>query len=277
MNEAKLIGALVLALAFAGIVAWALWERGERLACNVALVAAVDQARILEAALERQGKSIEGLGKQTAATSRGPGACSTRSSSSTARRARRSRASSSRSPRRRRRMRAAKASKGCADYAQRMAGGAGEMRPSYLLLLEAALVAASASLAACTSAVKVPDEIPVAVGVSCVDQERRPKLPPAATARPEAEIKQLDDYKVIPRLRADRLELIEYVGAGRGDRRGLQPGPACAQARQAPRPRRLRAARLAATTSAALRAPGASGSPDPALEAQPGAGPRGAA
>lgn len=66
MNEAKLIGVLVLALAFAGLVAWALWERGERLSCNVALVAAVDQGRILEAALERQSKSIDGLGKQTA-------------------------------------------------------------------------------------------------------------------------------------------------------------------------------------------------------------------
>jgi hypothetical protein len=67
MNEAKLIGALVVALAFASLVGWALWERGERLQCNVALVAAVDQGKILEKALERQGKSIEGLGKTTAA------------------------------------------------------------------------------------------------------------------------------------------------------------------------------------------------------------------
>lgn len=110
------------------------------------------------------------------------------------------------------------------------------MRPSNFLLLEAALVAASASLAACTAAVKVPDEIPVPVGVSCVDQERRPALPPAAT-RPEAEIKQLDDYKAVLRLRADRLELVEYAVRAEAIVEGcsrIQPAPSAPGAAAAP-------------------------------------------
>jgi hypothetical protein len=110
------------------------------------------------------------------------------------------------------------------------------MRPSYFLLLEAALVAASASLAACTGGVKVPDEIPVAVGVSCVDQDRRPKLP-AAAGRPEAEIKQLDDYKAVLRLRADRLELAEYAVRAEAIVEGcsrIQPAPSAQGAAAAP-------------------------------------------
>jgi hypothetical protein len=82
------------------------------------------------------------------------------------------------------------------------------MRANLLLLLLGAVVV-SASLAACNG-IKVPDEIPVPVGVSCVDQDKRPRLP-AAAARPEAEIKALDDYKAVLRLRTDRLELAEYA------------------------------------------------------------------
>ena len=78
-----------------------------------------------------------------------------------------------------------------------------------LTLLLLAVLVASGSLAAC-SGVQVPKEIPVPVAVACVDQARRPRLP-AAALRPESEIRDLDDYKVIPALRADRLELADYA------------------------------------------------------------------
>jgi hypothetical protein len=71
-------------------------------------------------------------------------------------------------------------------------------------------VGCAASLAACGTAVKVPERAAVAVGVSCVDEAMRPARP-AEAMRPEAEIRALDDYKVIPRLRADRLRLIAHV------------------------------------------------------------------
>lgn len=79
-----------------------------------------------------------------------------------------------------------------------------------LNLLLLAVLAAAIPLAACQHVVQIPKEVPIPVAVSCVDQGKRPRLPDGAM-RPEAEIRALEDYKVIPRLRADRLELLDYA------------------------------------------------------------------
>jgi hypothetical protein len=73
------------------------------------------------------------------------------------------------------------------------------------LLSAAALVL---PLAACSSMLQIPEEVDRAVGVSCVDSSKRPPKP---KVRSDGEIKALDDYKVIPALRADRSRLIEHV------------------------------------------------------------------
>jgi uncharacterized protein HemX len=67
--EAKLaLGALALMTAIAaGLGVWALLERAGRLECKVELVQAIDQGKVLEAALERQSKAIDKVAAQSAA------------------------------------------------------------------------------------------------------------------------------------------------------------------------------------------------------------------
>lgn len=79
-----------------------------------------------------------------------------------------------------------------------------------LLLLAVGMAVTMVPLAACQSVVEIPKEIPVPVAVACVDQAKRPAMP-AAAMQPEAEIRNLPDYLVIPRLRRDRLALLDYA------------------------------------------------------------------
>lgn len=94
------------------------------------------------------------------------------------------------------------------------------------LLLLAVLVACStAPLVACQTQVQIPKEVPIPVAVPCVPEEKAPAFPLEA-ARPETEIRALEDYKVIPRLRADRLELIVYARAAQAIVQGCGKLPA---------------------------------------------------
>lgn len=110
-----------------------------------------------------------------------------------------------------------------------MAGGAVTSKR----LLLAALVAA-APLAACQTQVQIPKEVQIPVAAPCVPEDRRPPAPLEAM-RPEAEIRALDDYKVIPRLRADRLELIVYARAAQAIVEGCSKIPAAPAAAPGPR------------------------------------------
>lgn len=66
------------------------------------------------------------------------------------------------------------------------------------------LLTAMVPLAAC---ITIPTSYSKAVAISCVDPAKVPVKP---VVRSEGEIKALDDYRVIPALRADRLRLIEH-------------------------------------------------------------------
>lgn len=61
--------------------------------------------------------------------------------------------------------------------------------------------AAALLLAGCETGIKIPDRIPAPIAVACVDPEF---LEPPLRLRGDAELLELDDYKVIQALRADR-------------------------------------------------------------------------
>jgi hypothetical protein len=73
-----------------------------------------------------------------------------------------------------------------------------------LVVLGLALVLAA--LGGCSSAeVRIPERVLVPVAVACVDQAAAAALEAAcAGIRPDAEILELDDYRAIQALRADR-------------------------------------------------------------------------
>lgn len=79
-----------------------------------------------------------------------------------------------------------------------------------MTLLVAVILAAAAGWYAGDrqAAVKIPEKVSVPVAVPCVDDASRPaKL----ELRSEAEILELDDYKVIAALRADRGRALEQL------------------------------------------------------------------
>jgi hypothetical protein len=115
-----------------------------------------------------------------------------------------------------------------------MAGGAVTVARRNLLLLAVVFVALTTPLASCVAPVQIPKEVKVPVAVPCVPEDRKPPAPLEAM-RPEAEIRSLEDYKVIPRLRADRLELIVYARAAAAIVEGCSKIPAAPAAAPGPR------------------------------------------
>ena len=70
------------------------------------------------------------------------------------------------------------------------------------------------ALAGCGAALKIPDKVSVAAATSCIDEAAAVKIAQACPPiRPDAELLELDDYKVVQALRFDRLVAAECMKA----------------------------------------------------------------
>lgn len=67
------------------------------------------------------------------------------------------------------------------------------------------------AIAGCGS-LKIPDKVAIATAVACIDEETRAELEQACSGRrSDEEILELDDYKVVQAVRADRGRAAECI------------------------------------------------------------------